>query len=272
MRFNFVIMGLGTKNDKLTSNTIKTSGFVRWPWLKDLLMTFIATTFSIVLTFGTAALIDKRQKEKSKRQMVMYVLYDMNRSIELVGHVDSMLRKAFELQIEVARDTSTFEQMKFFFNHCMPQEHFDKTTAQIFSSNFETLNTLDNVRFVEMISTFYHDRDAYETMVIDSCRNDFLQKSHCWDLQTALEFPYSTYIFMSGIVGESLKEDFQQCKELMGVSDEEFAAFELQKQRQSVSNASADNKKDKYLKELFENDACLESAIEEGKNGKSQSE
>ncbi|MBO6080704.1 MAG: hypothetical protein J6P54_07050, partial [Bacteroidales bacterium] len=109
-------MGFGSKNNKLTSNATKASGFVRWPWLKDLLMTFIATTFSIVLTFGTAALIDKRQKEKSKRQMVMYVLYDMNRSIELVEHVDSMLRKGLELQIEVARDTSLFEQKRFFFN------------------------------------------------------------------------------------------------------------------------------------------------------------
>lgn len=271
-RLNFVFMGFGTKNNKLTSNTDRISYFVRWPWLKDLLMTFIATTFSIVLTFGTAALIDKKQKEESKRQMVMYVLYDLNRSIELVEHVDSMLREGLELQIEVARDTSTFEQKRFFFNHCMPNEHFDNTTAQIFSSNFETLNTLDNVRFVEMISTFYHDRDFYESMIIDSCRNEFLQKSHCWDLQTALEFPYSTYIFMSGLVGESLKEDFQQCKELMGVSDEEFAAFELQKQRQSVSNTSADNKKDKFVKELLENDARLESAIEEGKGGGRQSE
>ncbi|MBP5563052.1 MAG: hypothetical protein J6X51_03350 [Bacteroidales bacterium] len=77
---------------------------------------------------------------------------------------------------------------------------------------------------------------------------------------------------MSGLVGESLKEEFQQCKELMVVSDEEFAAFELQKQRQSVSNTSADNKKDKFLNELFENDARLESAIEEGKCAGKQSE
>jgi len=50
----------------------------------------------------------------------------------------------------------------------MRQGKFDKTTSQIFSSNFETLNTLDNVRFVEMISTFYRDRDSYESVVIDS--------------------------------------------------------------------------------------------------------
>ena len=196
-------MLFGSKNNKLTSNTTKISNYVRWPWLKDLLMTFIATTFSIVLTFGTAALIDRKQKEKSKRQMVMYVLYDMNRSIELVEHVDSMLRKGLELQIEVARDTSLFEQKRFFFNHCMPNEHFDNTTAQIFSSNFETLNTLDNVRFVEMISSFYSHRDSYETIVVDSFENDFKRNLQHWDLATALEFQFSTYILMSGMIGEA---------------------------------------------------------------------
>ena len=101
MPIKFVIMGIVTRNKNKTSSTNKVSCFVRWPWLKDLLMTFLATTFSIVLTFGTAALIDKRQKEKNKRQMVMYVLYDMNRSLDMVEKFDSLLRRGLEVQIEV---------------------------------------------------------------------------------------------------------------------------------------------------------------------------
>jgi len=245
---------------------------MRGSWWKDLLMTFIATSFSILLTFGTAALIDKKQKEKDKRQMAMYVLYDMNRSIELIEKSDSLLRRGLELQIEVARDTSLFETKKFLFNHYMPSESFDKTTAQIFSSNFETLNTLDNVRFVEMISTFYHDRDAYEINIIDSCKNNYLQKAQHWDLETALEFPFSYYILMSGVVGENMKEDFQRCKELMGISDKEFAAFVLQKQSQTAPNASANDKTEKLMNEMLENVNRLQIAIEEGKSRKGQSE
>ena len=260
-------MLFGSKNNKLTSSTNKVSCFVRWPWLKDMLMTFIATTFSIVLTFGTAALIDKRQKEKSKRQMVMYVLYDMSRSIDLIETCDSMLRRGYEFQVEVARDTSLFEKMKYFFHHCMPSEHFDKTTSQIFSSNFETLNTLDNVRFVEMISNFYRDRNYYEANVIDSCQNEFKRKTQPWDLEKALAFPYSYYVFISGTIGDGLKADFQRCKELMGVSDEELAAFELKERGKSEPKTSVERTENKRLKEMVENDARLESAIEEGKSG-----
>lgn len=235
-------------------------------------MTFIATTFSIVLTFGTAALIDKRQKEKNKRQMVMCVLYDMNRSLELIERCDSILRQGLELQIEVARDTSLFEEKKFLFNHYMPSEHFDKTTSQIFSSNFETLNTLDNVRFVEMISTFYHDRDMYEDYIIDSCQNEYKRNVQHWDVETALGYPYNYYIFISGTIWGGMKEDFQQCKKLMGVSDEELAAFELKERGKNDSNASTNNVKDKFMKEFMENTIRLESAIEEGKSGGEQSE
>ena len=265
-------MGFGTKIKKLATTSNKTPRIMRGVWWKDLLMTFIATTFSIVLTFGTAALIDKKQKEKSKRQMVMYVLYDMNRSLELVERCDSMLREGFELQIEVARDTSLFEIKKYFFNHCIPSERFDKTTAQIFSSNFETLNTLDNVGFVEMISTFYHDRDVYEDYIIDSCQNEFKQNALHLDLETALEFSYSYYIFMSGTIWDVLKADFQRCKKLMGVSDEELAAFELKERAKDESKASLDGTENKHIEEMVENDFLLKSAIEEGKSGGRQGE
>lgn len=265
-------MQVVTKINKSVTKTNKVSRIMRGSWWKDLLMTFIATTFSILLTFGTAALIDKKQKEKDKRQMAMYVLYDMNRSIELIEQSDSLLRRGLELQIEVARDTSLFETKKFFFYQNIPSDRFDNTTAQIFSSNFETLNTLDNVRFVEMISTFYHDRDSYEANIIDSCQNEYQRNAQHWDLETVLEFPFSYYILLSGVIGENMKEDFQRCKELMGISDKEFAAFVLQKQSQTAPKASANDKTDKLMKEMLENESRLESAIEEGKNGKSQSE
>ena len=43
-------------------------------WWKDFLMTIIATTLSIVLTFGTAALVDRNKEANSRRQMAMSIL------------------------------------------------------------------------------------------------------------------------------------------------------------------------------------------------------
>ena len=265
-------MQFGMKSNKLATTSNKTSRILRGAWWKDLLMTFIATTFSIVLTFGTAAYIDKKQKEKNKRQMAMYVLYDMNRSLEPIENNDSILRKGLELQISVARDTSLFEKMKYVFNHYLQFERFDQTTAQIFSSNFETLKTLDNVVFVEIISTFYRNRDMYEDYIIDSCQNEYKRDVQHWDVETALGYPYSYYVFISGSILDGMKNDFQRCKELMGVSDEELAAFELKERSHGDSKTSADDTKEKFMKEFIENNIRLESSIEEGKSGDKQSE
>ena len=45
--------------------------------LKQFLLSLFATSVSIALTFGTAAIIDYKAKQKSKREIVMMVMYDM---------------------------------------------------------------------------------------------------------------------------------------------------------------------------------------------------
>lgn len=39
--------------------------------IKQFLLTLLATTFSIILTFGTSAIIDRRHKAAAKKEMVM---------------------------------------------------------------------------------------------------------------------------------------------------------------------------------------------------------
>ena len=46
-------------------------------WLKELLMTTLATTISIVLTFGTAAILERKQQEDNRRQITLMVISDI---------------------------------------------------------------------------------------------------------------------------------------------------------------------------------------------------
>jgi hypothetical protein len=59
------------KTPKFVTNT-GSSSFVR-----ELLTTVLATTISIALTFGTAAIIDFYKKQSEKQEIVMMVMYDM---------------------------------------------------------------------------------------------------------------------------------------------------------------------------------------------------
>ena len=44
---------------------------------KRFLMSLLATTVSIVLTFGTTAIVDRMKQRAEKREMVLMVMYDM---------------------------------------------------------------------------------------------------------------------------------------------------------------------------------------------------
>ena len=50
--------------------------------LKEMAMTIIATTISIILTFGSSSIIEKRQKEKNRRQTVMMVIHDIEENVK----------------------------------------------------------------------------------------------------------------------------------------------------------------------------------------------
>ena len=52
--------------------------------VKELLLTIIATTISIVLTFGTAAWLEKKEADKARRLMAMTIINDIDQSLEVV--------------------------------------------------------------------------------------------------------------------------------------------------------------------------------------------
>ena len=48
---------------------------------KHFLLSLLATTISIALTFGTAAVIDHNKEQNEKREIVMMVMFDMYNSM-----------------------------------------------------------------------------------------------------------------------------------------------------------------------------------------------
>ena len=67
---------------------------------KGFLMTLAATTVSIVLTFGTTAIIDRKKQNAEKREMVMMIMYDMRETLKSVQHCDEQLNVFFDNQVD----------------------------------------------------------------------------------------------------------------------------------------------------------------------------
>ena len=140
---------------------VKSSGF----W-KELLLTFLATTISIVLTFGTAMWLEHRQKEKNRRQtaiMVISDLYDFNNKLQ--WYEDSVFNK-WKADLEVLRTLSPDsirripdEKMEDYWKALVTSYALlhDKTAETIFTSDISTWREVGNFSFIKQVGFCYSE-------------------------------------------------------------------------------------------------------------------
>ena len=143
--------------------------------LKELLLTTLATTISILLTFGTAAILERKQQVKNRRQITMMVIsdiYDFARVMEradtayLIPWKESLLEmKAMPRDSIIMLDDE--EVLQSYWNALgqgamLPRDH---TAQNLFSSDISIWRDVDNYNFVKFIGKCYY--------VIEALNNNF---------------------------------------------------------------------------------------------------
>ena len=219
--------------------------------MKQLLLSIVATSISIALTFGTAAFLDYKKKQGEKREIVMMVMYDMYNSLQSIEKADSTLQQAMELQLQIAEDTTKFEVMRYNLAHLLPRAEYTETTERIFSSSIETINTVGNVLFTENVAEFYQMRKLYKSSICDSIPNDFARSQPLRSLKSLPDFDYSFYAIMSSGYLGNMQLLYAQCKQMMEVSDEDIDAYREQREQidkgMNDEYASSDSLVNRYL-------------------------
>ena len=194
---------------------------------KNFLLTLLATTFSIILTFGTSAIIDRRHKAAAKKEMVMMILYDFDKTIEQVQKAESAIHQAKEVEVEVARHPEYYDSLRFYIMPAVTvtSEEFSETTEKIFSSNIETFNTLGNVNFVHEVSSFYNQRRSYQQQVLDEMRKEVLESEYAQNIESFLDIDFPLYYYTSYAYLKSIQTTRNRCMQIMKVSEEELKEF-----------------------------------------------
>lgn len=192
--------------------------------LKQFLLSLVATTISIVLTFGTAGWLDSRKKEAAKHEMVMTILYDISSSIEKMEAVDSLLRNGFEQQVKVIENPELMKQNPFMFVSMVPEMQYSESVENIFSSNIETIDIIGNILFSENVSQIYNIRKKYRDEVVEKLRKEFM-KSGISSYERILDLDFVTYLGIGSFFLADAKERMNVCKQMMDISDEELDAY-----------------------------------------------
>lgn len=132
-------------------------------WWKDLIVAVTATTISIILTFGTAKLVEHHQRNNDRRMTAMMV----------ISNIESFARNMEQMEGRLARRDSIATWLLTLDNEdivllspdplgdmltdimMLETMQYDKSTETIFSSNTDTWRNLSNYRFVENVGTCF---------------------------------------------------------------------------------------------------------------------
>jgi len=229
--------------------------------IKQFLLSLFATSVSIALTFGTAAIIDYNAKQKSKRQIVMMVMYDMYNSLQSIEKADSTIQQAIDMQLQIAEDSSKFDALRYNLTLLQPNAEYTETTEHIFSSSIETINTVGNVLFTENVAEFYQMRKLYKTSVCDSITNEIARSQPFRSLKSSLEFEYSFYAIVSRSILRDIQCLYAQCKQMMKVSDEEIDAYREEREQIDKDMIDDDVSGDSLVNRFLQ----IQETIEEAK-------
>ena len=147
----------------------KTVGDSKKFW-KNLLYTILGTSISIILTFGTTALIQQHRKAKDRKMTAMMVMSNievfaenLENNANRMGWNDTLATYLLSIPLDsidfVNQDTLRFcvNSVTAFYN----LSH-DKSTENIFSNSIETWKNLGNFEFIENVGNCFASINSME--------------------------------------------------------------------------------------------------------------
>ena len=231
---------------------------------RDFLMSLAATTISIILTFGTTAIINRHTRNAEKREMVMMIMYDMRETLGAMEVCNADLNDFFDLQVDLISHPQNYKAHFLDLAAHVPVYDYTTTTENIFRSNIETIKTIGNILFVELASSFYDERSYYKSAV-----DDFQAKAGAaiYSYEELAAFNSANYPFYSQSHFLIMKGIYEQCKMMMKVTDKDLEVFSIQRQKlQEATKGSQDaEERDTLLREMRERSDRLQQARNDGK-------
>ena len=151
-------------------------------------MSLLATTVSIVLTFGTTAIIDRKKQKAEKREMVLMVMYDMQETLKECEQCQKNWDTFCDLQVDMVAHPEKFYASVTDLLVNVPVLHYTTTTENIFSAPSATFSLSSpsplsmsigtSTKMMWWISICW--REIGPSRIMGACRNSMLLTTHTW--------------------------------------------------------------------------------------------
>ena len=135
---------------------------------KEILLSIIATTISIILTFGTAHYLEEISKKATARQTAMMVIHDMDNNVEILRNKAKDEKKYCDMAQDVIARLAEIDSLEEntlwkVFNYLAASSDenlysFDESSERVFLSSQDSWKNFDNPSFIDEVQEFYTTR------------------------------------------------------------------------------------------------------------------
>lgn len=140
--------------------------------IKEMGLTTIATTISILLTFGTTAWLERREAEQARRMLAMTIINDIDQSLEVVTKRRLAEERGHETACYIIENKDRLESipedtLQMFIDYVTSSSfdsdmEFKTMNENIFISSQDTWRTLNDRKFLNNVQEFYNARAVLE--------------------------------------------------------------------------------------------------------------
>ena len=233
---------------------------------KQFFLSLLATSVSIILTFGTAAVIDHHKKQAAKKEMVMTVISDMDKTIEMIEKADTALYKTMRIQQDIAMHPEYYDSLRFVFPLSdLIGIEFPETTERIFSTSIETFNTIGDVNFVNEVTSFYMARHKYKETILDKLNEELEMNPIAQSLKSLFSISFPYYSLYNQELLKQMKQHRNECMRIMKVSNKDLSEFSKQ-QTSKKADPDLDSADIKLAAEFNKAEALIDQAREKYKD------
>ena len=135
---------------------------------KEIMLSTIATTISIILTFGTAHYVTEMGKKSAARQTAMMVIHDMDNSVEVFRARAKEEKKYHDLTEDIIERLAAIDSIdeetlwKVYIYIAASSDSklyaFDESSERVFLSSQDSWKNFDNPAFIDEVQKFYSTR------------------------------------------------------------------------------------------------------------------
>jgi hypothetical protein len=135
---------------------------------KEMALTTIATTISIVLTFGTTAWLEARDAEQARRLLAMTIIHNIDQSFDVIRKRLDVEEKGHGVACYVIENKDRLESISedtlcMLINYVTTASfdsnmEFKKMNENIFNSSQDSWRTLNDRKFLNNVQEFYNAR------------------------------------------------------------------------------------------------------------------